>query len=64
MTSETSRPHPYDREVAFQDANRGAAAFWRRVAEDASPGAWSLEHRDVPGRPELPPDAWIVLDVP
>ncbi|CAM3792193.1 GNAT family N-acetyltransferase [Isoptericola cucumis] len=50
-------------EVPFQDANLPAAAFWRRVAEEAAPGAWALEHRPVPGRPDLPPDAWIVLDV-
>ncbi|WP_166848430.1 GNAT family N-acetyltransferase [Isoptericola sp. BMS4] len=53
-----------DWEVAFQHANGAAAAFWPRVAADVAPGAWTLAHRPVPGRPELPRDAWIRLRVP
>ncbi|MBO4275186.1 GNAT family N-acetyltransferase [Microbispora triticiradicis] len=51
--------HPGSWEVAFQDANTAAVRFWRRVAEEIAPGAWTEEHRPVPGRPDLPPDAWI-----
>jgi len=50
-------------EIAFQDSNKAAAAFWPRVGEDVAPGAWSIEHRAVPGRPELPPDSWLGLVV-
>ena len=47
-------------EVAFQDANADAAAFWRSVAGglDAS---FTEEVRAVPGRPDLPGDRWIRL---
>ena len=51
--------HPGHWEIAFQDANPGAVAFWRRVGEDLSPGEWTEERRPVPGRADLPPDAWI-----
>lgn len=44
--------------VAFQDRNAVAARFWIAVASGADDG-WSIEHRDVPGRPDLPPDAWV-----
>jgi len=50
-------------EIPFQEANRPAAAFWRRLAEDLAPGRWTLDLRTVPGRPDLPPDAWITLPV-
>jgi predicted acetyltransferase len=49
--------------VAYQDANAAAAAFWPRVAARIDPGR-QLDHRPVPGRPELPPDAWVTFDVP
>ena len=61
---EVVRRHPGDWEVAFQDANAAAVAFWPRVAEAAAPGAWRLEHRPIPGRPEIPDDAWISFTVP
>jgi predicted acetyltransferase len=51
--------HPGAWEVAFQDANPGAVAFWRRVAEGLAPGEWVEERRSVPGRADLPPDVWI-----
>ncbi|MFC7879784.1 GNAT family N-acetyltransferase [Isoptericola sp. NPDC057391] len=54
-------PGPW--EIAFQDANAAAAAFWPRVATDVAGDAWSVTHRPVPGRPEAPPDAWLSLDV-
>ncbi|MFF2653760.1 GNAT family N-acetyltransferase [Streptomyces sp. NPDC058045] len=59
--------HPGPWEVAFQDANTGAARFWRRAATEltgGAPGAWTEEHRPVPGRPEIPPDTWISLTLP
>jgi len=51
--------HPGSWEVAFQDANPGAVAFWRRVGEELAPGEWGEERRSVPGRADLPPDVWI-----
>ncbi|GAA3717764.1 GNAT family N-acetyltransferase [Streptomyces tremellae] len=54
--------HPGPWEIAFQDANTAAAAFWRRVATETAGTAWAEEHRPVPGRPDLPPDTWITLD--
>ncbi|MER7679100.1 GNAT family N-acetyltransferase [Streptomyces sp. NPDC096934] len=49
-------------EVAFQDSNTGAVHFWRRVATEITGVAWTEEHRPVPHRPDLPPDAWISFD--
>ena len=54
-------PGPW--EIAFQDANAAAAAFWPRVATDVAGDAWSVTHRPVPGRPGVPPDAWLSLTV-
>ncbi|MCK9793338.1 GNAT family N-acetyltransferase [Isoptericola sp. 4D.3] len=50
-------------EIAYQDANAAAAAFWPRVATDVAGDAWAVDHRPVPGRPDLPPDAWLSLTV-
>jgi predicted acetyltransferase len=61
---EVLRRHPGAWEIPFQDANAGAVAFWRRVAEDVAPGAWQEERRAVPGRPGVPPDVWISLGTP
>lgn len=55
--------HPGSWEVAFQDANAAAVSFWRRAAEVIAGSDWSEEHRTVPGRPDLPPDAWISFGV-
>lgn len=54
--------HPGHWAVAFQDRNVNAARFWTAVASEAD-GEWSIDHRDVPGRPDLPPDAWIRFEV-
>ncbi|TDC06364.1 GNAT family N-acetyltransferase [Nonomuraea longispora] len=51
--------HPGPWEIAFQDANAAAAAFWRRVATHAAGDAWTEERRPVPTRPDAPPDVWI-----
>lgn len=48
--------------VAFQDRNVIAARFWRAVASEIDPG-YSMQHREVPGHPDLPPDAWIRFTV-
>jgi predicted acetyltransferase len=47
-------------QIAFQDENPGAARFWRGIADTAFGDDWHEEHRPVPGKPELPPDVWIV----
>jgi hypothetical protein len=61
---EVVRRHPGAWEVAFQDANTAAVAFWPRVAQAAGGEGWHLEHRPVSGRPEVPADAWISFTVP
>ena len=53
--------HPGPWEIAFQDENAAAARFWRRVADEIAPDAWTEERRPVVGRPDLPPDVWISL---
>ncbi|WP_052848700.1 GNAT family N-acetyltransferase [Streptomyces avicenniae] len=60
---EVTARHPGRWEVAFQDENAGAVAFWRRVAADLAGDAWTEERRPVPGRPGLPPDVWISFRV-
>lgn len=47
-------------EVGFQESNLPAARFWRRVAQDAA-GVWSEVKRQVPGKPDQPPDTWLLL---
>lgn len=54
--------HPGQWAVAFQDANTAAARFWSAVAAQAD-RHWSITHRDVPDRSDLPPDAWISFTV-
>ncbi|MFI2102134.1 GNAT family N-acetyltransferase [Isoptericola sp. NPDC019693] len=54
-------PGPW--EVPYQDANAPAAAFWPRVATDVAGDAWAVDRRPVPGRPDVPPDAWLQLAV-
>ncbi|MFI9831992.1 GNAT family N-acetyltransferase [Streptomyces sp. NPDC051913] len=56
--------HPGAWTVAFQDANPGAVRFWRRVADQLAPGAWTEERRPVPGRPGLAPDVWVSFRYP
>ncbi|MEO3791793.1 GNAT family N-acetyltransferase [Nonomuraea sp. B10E15] len=51
--------HPGPWEIAFQDANTAAVAFWRRVATDVAGDAWTEERRPVPNRPDVRPDVWI-----
>ncbi|SFX80320.1 GNAT family N-acetyltransferase (plasmid) [Streptomyces atratus] len=56
--------HPGPWEVAFQQGNATAVAFWRRVATEIAGEAWTEERRPVPGRPDLPPDTWISFTAP
>ncbi|HEY6738620.1 MAG TPA: GNAT family N-acetyltransferase [Actinopolymorphaceae bacterium] len=52
--------HPGAWSIAFQHDNEGAGRFWRRVADAAfGPGRWREDVREVPGRPDAPPDHWI-----
>lgn len=44
--------------VAFQDANAGAARFWRQTVAAIDPN-WRHEHRAIPDKPEVPSDSWI-----
>ncbi|MDT0476665.1 hypothetical protein RM863_31515 [Streptomyces sp. DSM 41014] len=41
-----------------------ALRFWCRVAVTFASDAWTEEHRQVPGRPQLPPDTRISCDAP
>lgn len=55
------RLHPGQWEIAFQEENKGAAVFWRRVAADMPDAAVTEERRPAPGKPAIPPDTWLVL---
>ncbi|MGW5861569.1 GNAT family N-acetyltransferase [Streptomyces sp. NPDC055239] len=50
--------------IAFQEANAGAARFWRGVATAAVGSAWREEARPVPppAPANLPNDNWILLN--
>ncbi|GAB3402974.1 GNAT family N-acetyltransferase [Flindersiella endophytica] len=54
--------HPGRWAIPFQEENAGAAKFWRRVATAVAGNDWEEEARPVPGRPDLTPDIWILLD--
>jgi len=49
-------------EVAFQEANPGAARFWRRIATEVAGTTWREEPRPVPDKPDVPPDLWISFE--
>jgi predicted acetyltransferase len=51
-------------QIAFQDENPRGARFWRRLATDLAGSTWTEERRPVPGKPHLPPDVWLTLEVP
>lgn len=50
-------------EIAFQEANKPAAAFWRKVVEIASPSHCFEEKRPVPDKPTVPADNWISFTI-
>lgn len=51
--------HPGTWEVAFQEENVRAARLWRTTWRDVFAEV-SEELRPAPGRPDLPPDTWLV----
>lgn len=51
--------HPGPWEIPFQDENVAAVSFWRRVATEIAPDAWTEDRRPIPTQPHLPPDVWI-----
>ena len=63
VARELLRRHPGRWEIGFQGENAGAPEFWRRVATDAVGDSWREELRPVPGKPHIPHDHFIVLDV-
>ncbi|WP_327714010.1 GNAT family N-acetyltransferase [Streptomyces sp. NBC_00490] len=57
-----SRPGPWA--IAFQQANEGAARFWRGIATAAVGSDWHEETRPVPppAPASLPDDHWLFLN--
>ena len=51
--------HRGEWEIAFQENNVAAAAFWRRVARDTARGDVRETRRPVPERPDIAPDVWL-----
>ncbi|MGZ6792613.1 MAG: GNAT family N-acetyltransferase [Mycobacteriales bacterium] len=56
--------HPGPWQIAFQEENPGAARLWRRLAQEVAGEAVVEERRAVPGKPHLPPDVFLLFDVP
>ena len=54
--------HPGRWEIPFQENNAGAARFWRAVATERVGSAWTEERRQIPDKPALAPDTWVLLD--
>jgi len=59
---ELFRLHPGTWEIAFQENNTAAARFWRGIAAATADDDWREERRPVPGKPQIPPDVWLVFD--
>jgi predicted acetyltransferase len=55
--------HPGQWEIPFQEGNTGAARFWRQVAADVAGDSWREDRRPVPGKPHIPTDVWITLEI-
>lgn len=55
------RLHPGRWGIPFQEENRGAARFWRRVAADVAGAACKEEQRPGRGKPAIPPDTWLLV---
>lgn len=51
--------HPGRWQVAFQDENPAAAAFWRATADRHFAPGWTEHRTPVAGKPEIPHDVWI-----
>lgn len=58
------KAHPGPWEIAFQDSNKAAVRFWRRVAAEIAGDNWTEERRPVPGHSDVPPDVWISFEIP
>jgi predicted acetyltransferase len=55
--------HPGPWEVPFQENNVAAVHFWRRVAAELAPDAWTEAPGPVPAKPDLPPDRCISFEI-
>jgi predicted acetyltransferase len=55
--------HPGTWEIPFQEANAGAARFWRSLVEDVALDGVHEERRPVPGKPHIPQDVWLTITV-
>jgi predicted acetyltransferase len=55
--------HPGAWEIPFQEHNVAAARFWRGVATRVGCDAVREERRPVPGKPQVPPDVWITINI-
>jgi predicted acetyltransferase len=63
VARELLRRHPGRWEIGFQGGNTGAPEFWRRLATDVVGERWREELRSVPGKPHIPHDHFILLEV-
>ena len=53
--------HPGRWAIPFQEENPGAARFWRLIGAELAIGNCEEERRPIPGKPEVPPDIWLLL---
>lgn len=53
--------HPGRWAIPFQEENPGAARFWRLVGAEVAIAGCEEERRPIPGKPEIPPDIWLLL---
>jgi predicted acetyltransferase/8-oxo-dGTP pyrophosphatase MutT (NUDIX family) len=63
FATDVLRRHPGRWEIAFQEENPRAAAFWRRLAGDLLDGV-AEQPVPVPGKAHLPPDIWLSGTLP
>lgn len=63
IAAEVLRRYPGAWEICFQEVNRGAPAFWRRVVTDVVGETWREELRPVPRKPHIPHDHVVVFRV-
>ena len=61
VAAELLRRYPGAWEIGFQEENRGAPEFWRRVVTDVVGETWREELRPVPGKPHIPDDHVLVF---
>ena len=63
VATELLRRYPGAWEIGFQEENRGAPEFWRRVVTDVVGKTWREELRPVPGKPQITHDHVLVFRV-